>query len=458
MEKRRINPWFKPMALGFLALLAVSVEARSETLAEALAAAYLGNPTLLGARASLRATDEQVPRALSGWRPTVRVTAEVGKADVETETAFFSSEEVRTPASVALTFTQPLFRGGLTTAQTKRAENLVLADRAQLVDTEQTVLFQVAGAYMDVLRDQEVLNLAINNEQRLRRQLQAARDRFEVGEVTRTDVAQAEARVSNSVAERVRGKSDLVTSRAAYLNATGSLPENLTAPQPLGGVPDSELAAREIATLENPAILRALYIERAARADINVAMAALLPTIDLNGELSRNEDTSSRGSLTTRSQITAGMTVPLYQSGSEHSDVRAARELASQRRIEIEQNRRAVLENVTRSWENLLTARAQITAFRDAVRAADIALDGVEQEAAVGSRTTLDVLDAEQELFDVRVDLVRAERDNVVASYSLQAAIGRLSVSKLGLDVAVYDETLHYNAVRDKFWGFGEVE
>ena len=144
--------------------------------------------------------------------------------------------------------------------------------------------------------------------------------------------------------------------------------------------------------------------------------------------------------------------------GTALPDVRAARELASQRRVEIELSRRNVLENVTRSWESLLTAVAQITAFKDAVRAAGIALDGVEQEAVVGSRTILDVLDAEQELFDVRVDLVRAERDNVVASYFLQAAIGRLSVSNLGLDVPIYDETLHYKAVRDKFWGFGKVE
>ena len=453
-----MTPWFKGMSVGLLALVVLAAEAGSETLDQALAAAYLNNPILLGERVSLRSTDEQVPRALSGWRPTVRVTADIGKADVDSESAVSSSNEVRTPASVALKLTQPLFRGGLTVAQTRNAENLVLADRARLVETEQSVLLSVVGAYMDVLRDLEVLDLAVNNEQRLRRQLQATRDRFEVGEVTRTDVAQAEARVSNSIAERVRSKSDLVVSRAAYLNTTGSLPENLTPPPPLTGQPESELASREIATKHSPVILRALYIERAARADIDIRMAALLPTIELSGEFSRNEDSSSRGSLTTRREITASMTIPLYQSGAEHSDVRAARELASQRRIEIEQSRRAVLENVTRTWEDLLTARAQIAAFRDAVRAAEIALDGVEQEAAVGSRTTLDVLDAEQELFDVRVDLVGAERDHVVASYSLQAAIGRLSVRNLGLDVPVYDEKRHYNEVRDKVWGFGKAE
>ncbi|MFP6728793.1 MAG: TolC family outer membrane protein [Alphaproteobacteria bacterium] len=457
-----MNRWLNRMLSGMLAVplavLVVAVEVRAETLNEAFIAAYQNNPTLLVARAALRATDEQVPRALSGWRPTVIVISEFGKAEVETETAFFSSDEVRTPASVALSIIQPVFSGGLTVAETRRAEYTVLADRAQLRETEQTVLLRVAAAYLDVVREQQVLNLAINNEERLKRQLQAARDRFEVGEVTRTDVAQAEARVSNAAAERVSSKSNLNSSRAAYLSATGFLPVDLTTPLALTGLPGSELGSREIATKENPIIWRALYVERAARANIDARMAVLLPTVDLNGEISRNEDTSSRGSLTTRSQITATVTIPLYQSGSEHSDVRAARELASQRRIEIELNRRSVLENVTRSWESRLTAGAQIIAFKDAVRAAEIALDGVEQEAVVGSRTILDVLDAEQELFDVRVDLVRAERDYVVAGYFLKAAIGRLSVSKLGLDVPIYDEIRHYNLVRDKFWGFGDVE
>ncbi|MDK1020670.1 MAG: TolC family outer membrane protein [Candidatus Hydrogenedentes bacterium] len=456
-----MNSWVNRMSLGILALLitgVMGVGARGETLNEALVSAYLNNPTLLVERASLRSTDERVPRALSGWRPTVWVTTEIGKADVETESTAFSAGENRTPSTLSLTIIQPLFRGGRTVAETRRAKNLVMADRARLVETEQNVLLQVASAYMNVLRDQQVLELAINNEQRLRRQLQAAQDRFEVGEVTRTDVAQAEARVSNAIAEQVRGKSDLIVARAAYLNVTGSLPENLTPPPPLNDLPESELASREIATKESPVILRALYIERAARADIDARMAVLLPTVELNGEISRKEDTSSRGSLITRTQIIASMTIPLYQSGAEHSDVRAAREVASQRRIEIEQNRRAVLENVTQSWESLLTARAQIVAFRDAVRAAGIALDGVEQEAVVGSRTILDVLDAEQELFNVRIDLVRAERDNVVASYSLKAAIGRLSVVALGLDVPIYDETRYYKAVRDKAWGFWKVE
>ena len=444
-----------------IAVLLVAVSARGaagETLAEAMAAAYLGNPTLVGARAALRSTDEQVPEALAGWRPTVTVTGELGKADVETQTAFFSSDEVRTPALARLDITQPLYRGGRTVAATSRAENLVRADRARLVEVEQSVLLLVTTAYMDVMRDQAVLKLAINNEQRLRRQLEAARDRFEVGEVTRTDVAQAEARVSNAVAERVGSESDLVAARASYLNVVGSLPGQLSSPPAFPNLPKTELMAREIAVQESPTIQRAVHIERAARDDIALRFGVLLPTLVLTAEFSRSEDGSSRNSLTKRSEILARLTVPLYQAGAEHARVRAAREVASQRRIEIEETRRAVLENVTLWWENLVTARAQIKAFRDGVRAAEIALDGVEQEAAVGSRTTLDVLDAEQELFGIRIDLVRAEHDDVVASYALEAAVGRLSAKNLGLPAQIYDPTRHYDEVRDKFWGIGGTD
>ena len=445
-------------SFGIVCLLAVATVAggaAAESLVEAMAAAYRNNPTLLGQRAALRASDEQVPEALSGWRPTVTVTGDIGKADVETTTAFFSSEEKRTPRSLTLNLSQPLFRGGRTMAEVRQAENLVLADRARLAEVEQDVLLDVAAAYMDVLRDQAVLDLAVRNEQRLRRQLEAAQDRFDVGEVTRTDVAQAQARVSTAVADRVRAHGDLVNARASYLNVVGRLPGALSTPPALAGLPGSETRSREIAVAEHPTIRRAISNERAARDEVAIVFGELLPSLNLDGELRRAEDTASRGSVTERAQITARLSVPLYQTGAVTARLRAAREVASQRRIEIERNRRAVLENLSQAWESLQTARAQIAAFGDAVRAAEIALDGVTQEAAVGSRTTLDVLDAEQELFDAKVDLVRAERDEVVASFALQGAIGRLTAARLGLPVRIYDERRHYDAVRNKLWGIG---
>ncbi|MCH7888579.1 MAG: TolC family protein [Proteobacteria bacterium] len=389
--------------VGLLCLVAAATLAAAgagaETLGEALALAYRNNPTLLAQRAALRATDEQVPQALAGWRPTVTATGELGKKLVDSKSGFFTSEETRTPESYALTLSQPIYRGGRTVAATRQAKNLVLADRARLAEVEQDVLLQAATAYMDVWRDRAIVDLALSNERRLERTVQAARDRFEVGVVTLTDVAQAEARLSSGIAERIRAQGDLAGVRAAF--------------------------------------------------------GVLLPEVSLDAELRRAEDQSSKGSLSESASISARLTIPLYQAGGEYSRVRAARAVAAQRRLEIERSRRSVIENVTRTWETLQTTRAQITALGDAVDAAEIAFEGVEQEAAVGTRTTLDVLDAEQELFDAKVDLVLAQRDEVVASYALAAAIGRLSARTLGLRVDIYDELRHYEAVRGKLWGLG---
>ncbi len=439
--------------LGLLSLIAsvtaVAAGAAGETLEQAMVAAYANNPTLLAQRAALRATDEGVVQALSGWRPTLTASGEIGKQDITTESSFNTSDDVRTPRTYALTLSQPIYRGWRTVSETAQAENLVRADRARLAEVEQDVLLQAATAYMNVLRDQAVLEIAINNEQRLRRQREAAQDRFDVGEVTRTDVAQAEARVSNAIADRVRARSDLANARASYLNVVGVLPGTLSPPPAVAGLPEAERAAQEIAVEENPAILRAVYTERAARQEVRGALGELLPEVNLDADLRRAEDQSSRGSLTESASLTARITIPLYQAGSAYSVVREARQVAAQRRLEIDQSRRAVFEEVTQSWQDLVAARAQIVAFGDAVRAAEIALEGVEQEAAVGARTTLDVLDAEQEMFDAKVDLVRAQRDAIVAGFTLRAAVGSLTAKALGLPAEIYDPSDHYRNVRN---------
>ena len=456
---RRLG-WRVPGALFVCVVAGATVGgARAETLAESLAAAYVNNPTLLAQRASLRATDEEVPRALSGWRPTVFVDADVGAENIESESnSGFDADTTLYPKRLSLSVVQPLYRGGRTVTSVKRAENLVLADRARLVEVEQEVLLQSVIAYMDVLRDQAVLELAIKNEQRLRRQLEAARDRFEVGEVTRTDVAQAEARVSDAVAQRVVARADLVIARAAYLNVIGTLPGTLTPPPPAAGLPASELDSRNVAAAEHPTIRRSIYAERAAQIDVRIAVGGLLPELSLRGSYATTDDASTFTNSQDTATIRAELAVPLYQSGAEYAEIRARREIAAQRRNEVEESRRSVLENVTQSWEELVAARARIAAFGDAVRANGIALEGVEQEAAVGTRTTLDVLDAEQELFDSQTQLVRARRDEVVASYGLTAAIGWLTARQIGLPVETYPERKHYDAVRNKPWGFGGAE
>ncbi len=438
---------------GCLLLVLPAPEATAQTMEQALVAAYQGNPTLLAQRAALRATDEGVSQAVSGWRPVLSASASIGKNSVDSSSGFFTSDETRTPETYSLTLTQPVYRGGRTVASTAQAEHLVLADRARLAEIEQQVFLDAVTAYMDVMRGRAVLDLALNNEARLERQLEAARDRFEVGEVTRTDVAQAESRLSNAAADRISVQGNLIVARAAFQNVIGAMPVRLAPPPLVGGLPAAEADARNIAIAEHPSIRRAAEAERAAQEEVDVVTGGLLPEVNVDAELSRADDQASRGSVNEQAKILARVTVPLYQSGSVYSRVREARERVSQRRVEVEESRRAVLENVTQWWEALRTSRARIVAFSESVRAAEIALEGVEQEAEVGSRTTLDVLDAEQELFDVKVDLVRARRDEVVAVFGLRAAIGRLTAQSLGLPVQIYDPSLHYDAVRNQLWG-----
>ncbi len=438
---------------GCLLLVLPAPEATAQTMEQALVAAYQGNPTLLAQRAALRATDEGVSQAVSGWRPVLSASASIGKNSVDSSSGFFTSDETRTPETYSLTLTQPVYRGGRTVASTAQAEHLVLADRARLAEIEQQVFLDAVTAYMDVMRGRAVLDLALNNEARLERQLEAARDRFEVGEVTRTDVAQAESRLSNAAADRISVQGNLIVARAAFQNVIGAMPVRLAPPPLVGGLPAAEADARNIAIAEHPSIRRAAEAERAAQEEVDVVTGGLLPEVNVDAELSRADDQASRGSVNEQAKILARVTVPLYQSGSVYSKVREARERVSQRRVEVEESRRAVLENVTQWWEALRTSRARIVAFSESVRAAEIALEGVEQEAEVGSRTTLDVLDAEQELFDVKVDLVRARRDEVVAVFGLRAAIGRLTAQSLGLPVQIYDPSLHYDAVRNQLWG-----
>ena len=338
-------------------------------------------------------------------------------------------------------------------AETESAESRVDAGRARLREVEQTVMLGAVTAYMDVLRHRSELELNRSNERVMRRQLEAARDRHEVGEVTRTDVAQAEARLAQAIADRVAAEGNLISSRGVYRQVIGTLPGALSWPAFPGGVPGSEQDALMIASEANPAIGAAAASARAARADIDAVFSAWLPRLSVRGSYGGRSDQTSADEEITTASLTAILTVPLYQTGAEQARVRQAKQIAAQRRLEIDQARRAVIEEVTRAWEALATARARIAAFESRVRASAIALEGVEHEALVGLRTTLDVLNAEQELFEARVNLVRARRDEIVSAYRVKSTIGELTASRLGLPVELYDVEDYDGDVRDTWFG-----
>jgi TolC family type I secretion outer membrane protein len=432
------------------AIAAGAGQALAESLVEAMVSAYTGNPTLRGERARQRGTDELVPQALSGWRPTVISDGSVSKqwSDSSAEP---SSEN--TSKSVAIGLSQPIFRGFKTINGTKSAEANVEAGKQGLLGIEQDILFQAIQAYMNVIRDRQVVGLRQKNVDVLKKQLGAADERFKVGEITRTDVAQARAGVSEAQSNLAFAKSNLAASVANYINVVGHKPGNLKYPK-LARLPKTLDEAQAIAEEVNPNILAAAYTEEASNFDIEVERGDLLPSASLDATASFNHNTT--GVSSSESAIIEGvLTIPLYEAGRVYSSVRQAKQVASQRRLEVIQAGRAVRESVSISWNDLIAAREIIRSAKAQVSAADLALDGVRQEYLVGSRTTLDVLDSETEVVTARIVLVSAERDQIVKAYQILASIGRLTARDLRLPVEYYDADENYLNVRGKWIGTG---
>ncbi|PJK31193.1 TolC family outer membrane protein [Minwuia thermotolerans] len=452
-RNRPVNRALLGAVSGAALLTALAGPAAAETLREALIAAYATNPTLAAERANLRAVDENVNQALSGWRPTVVATADGGLQFNDQEIRGIASSDTTAPLNATLNLTQPVYDGGTTPAEVDSAEALVLAGRANLSSTEQDILLDAVTVYMDVLLNQAIVQLNLNNEERLERQLEAAQDRFSVGEITRTDVAQAQAALSRAAADRAQAEGNLIAARAAYERVVGNMPDQLQPPPPLPDVPPSEKLALEIAYAENPDLLVAVNTADSAEHDIRATYGQLLPQVDVEALATHSRNGTQAGDDNTTLRLRGVLTVPIYQAGAVHSGVRQQKNVHSQRMLEVQETRRLVGEGVTQAWEALETARARIVAGRAEVRANEIALEGVIQEAQVGSRTTLDVLDAEQDLLDSQVALVQAERDEYVGAYQLLDAVGRLSVAVLGLAVEAYDPDVHYRQVRDQWWG-----
>ena len=439
--------------------------ARADTLESALMQAYVNNPSLNAQRASVRVTDENVPQALAGYRPRISVTATGGEQQIRTETKSVASNGATTyntlsgynaPFSAGITATQTLFNGFQTANRTRQAESQVLAARAVLRNSEQSVMLDAATAYMNLLRDTAILDLQRRNVEVLQEQLRQTRDRFNVGEVTRTDVAQSESRLASGRSQVLTAESNYKTSAAFYRRVIGANPGKLAAGTPVDRFSPATLPASiSIGTATNPSVISAEYNVDVAQHQVKVAEGALYPTLSVQGSFQKN--LGAVGNLSTiesyNASILGTLSVPIYQGGSEYALVRQAKETLGQRRLDLDNARDTARQNVVQSWGQLEAAKANIDATEAQVQASEIALNGVREEARVGQRTTLDVLNAQQELVNARVSLVTAQRDRVVASYTLLASVGRLSPQVLGLRVPVYDARVHYEQVRDSWVG-----
>lgn len=451
--------------LAIATVLGGAGAASAETLKEALEAAYASNPTLQAQRAAVRAIDNTVPGAKAAFLPSVNGTASYGKGDIKEPdtTAPIGPDEVTKfdSTSYGAEAQLSIFNGLRDLNAVKQAKAEVMVARAQLQDTEQQVLLQGIAAYMDVVRDQSVVELNKNQVQVLERQLEASRDRFRVGEITRTDVAQSEARLEGAKSQLLAAEAQLAASRGAYQRVIGRAPAGLETPGGMPVLPASLEVAIETAMADAPVVIAARYSEQAARHGVNITKGGLLPRLGAQASWEKTEGSSAIGgglvtedSERTNRSFGFQLTVPLYQGGGEWADIRRAKEVRSQRMVQIVEAERSAQETALVTWDRLRAARGQIASTEAQVRANEIALEGVRQEAAVGSRTTLDVLNAEQELLDARANLIRAQRDEFVAAYNLLAAVGTLNSATLGLEVDAYDPEEHYDDVKNQMIGW----
>jgi outer membrane protein len=437
--------------------------ALADTIEAALVRAYQNNPQLNAQRASVRATDENVPQALSGYRPKVTVTASGGYQYTDTNTTSGGSPTaiVRTeihgtdpPRSAGLTVSQTLFNGQQTANKTRAAESQVSGAREGLRVLDQTVLLSAATIYMDYLRDAAIVEVQKSNVRVLEQTLKQTRDRFNVGEVTRTDVAQSEAQLAAGKTQLLTAEANLVTTRANFRRIIGNEPVALAPGSPVDRfLPATLPSAIELSLIENPNVTAAMYGIDVNYLQVKVNEGALLPTVSLQASVQQSYEQSMTIYRAFGASAIAQISAPLYQGGAEYALIRQSKETLAQQRLNLDQMRDQTRANTVTAWGQLVAGKAQVQSAQAQVTASEVALNGVREEAKAGQRTTLDVLNAQQALVNARVALVTAQHDRVVASYAVLNAVGRLSPQVLNLATSTYDPSVHYQQVRDSWFG-----
>ena len=435
---------------SLLFLCAAFERASADTIESALAKAYMNNPDFNAQRAALRATDEGVQRARAGLLPSVSASSSLGRQS----STYNSSNEVLSPRTLGVSVTQSLYNGARVTNQIDQSEKSVLAAREQLRSVEQKVLFGASSGYMAVVRDTAVLKVRQANINVLKEQLRQTEDRFNVGEVTRTDVAQVSAQLAAAEAERSAAQASLASSVASYQQIIGSMPDALADAVPLVNmVPTSLDQALLIGQADHPDIRAARFSVDIAAAGVKIAQGELMPSLSLKGSLTHANDYKSADDEYNDASIVASLTIPLYEGGDVHARVRQLKETLGQRRLEADSALRAVIAEISSAWSHYITSQARIKAAETQIEAATVALNGTREEAKVGQRTTLDVLIADQTLLGAQVNLVTAQTDRVVASYRVLSSVGKLSANSLGLKVKGYDAKVHYDKVKGRLYG-----
>ena len=446
------------------AAIAVPAAANPDTLQEALVSTYQNNPTLLGARAQQRAVDEGVPIARADGLPSLNATAQYVEF-LKQSSNNFTAPARQVGANIDLGV--PIYSGGAVKNGVRAAKTRVEAGQADLRGTEASIFSQAVGAYMDVIRDQAIVGLSSGNVRVLEVNLKAASDRFEIGDLTRTDVAQSNSRLALARGDYRTAQANLIASRERYIQIVGKPPVDLQPPPPLPGFPASVEEAEDVALADNPDLLAAKERSKAAGYDIDVAGAGRLPRLSVfSGTAYSNFLNTLGGSggggfafAQTQTTAQAGVraTIPIFQGGRPAAQQRRAQATAAatyENEVAVE---RDVIAQVRSAWSSYQAATSIIATNQTAVDASSLSLEGVRAENTVGNRTILDILDAEQELLRAQVQLVTARRNAYVAGFSLLAAMGRAEADKLGLEAGpLYDPEVNYRRVKGKIWDWAK--
>ena len=440
---------------------AMPAAAHAQSLETALATVYETNPVLQAERAKLRATDEKLPQALSNWRPTVVVSATQGASSYGAASGAPVTPQPdnnfwlgTAPQSYGLTVTQPVYRGGRTDAETSQASNLIRAERAQLVATEQDVFVAAVDAYMNVVLAKSVLDLNKKHQSLLQSELEAARGRLSAGELTQTDVDQAEAAYAGAIAEREAAEDAVKVADAAFFHDVGFQPGGLTPPDEAPLLPATRVEAVYLAEHNNPAVIAASFAVGAGKDNIRLIRGELLPTLTLNARLAQERTPSDNNAQTDTKEVYAELSVPLYDGGKVYSESREAQQTVSQLENVLDEAQRNAVLVASSAFDDKEAQRAALQARQQEIHADQMSLDGVVGEQAVGARTELDVLNAQQTLFQAQLASAQAQHDEIISEFLLEAAVGQMTAANLGIRVAPYDPDENLDLVRHKWWGF----
>ncbi|MDJ0613722.1 MAG: TolC family outer membrane protein [Rhizobiaceae bacterium] len=442
-------------AVAIVGMVGLSSIARAETINGALASAYNNNPTLNAQRAATRVADESIAIAKSGYRPTITANANIGLTQTTAVGLGLPGTATNlVPRGFGVVINQALWDSYLTRNNVESARAAVRASQESLRNAEQNILFNGASAYLDVLRDRSLLSFQRKNLEFLQEQVRSEQARFEVGEATRTDVAQARASRAAAQAQVSLAAANLKSSEAIYQQIIGKKPGKLSSVKGVTSlVPKSVNAGISIAYAEHPAIKTTEHIVDQALFNVKAAESGLLPRVDLQANANRSFDTGAQTDRVDTTSITATLTVPIYQAGQQSATVRQSKEQLGQNRIQVDEAVDNVRAAVVSAFSQYQGARAAIEANRAQLNAAQLALEGAVEERKVGQRTTLDVLDTQTQVINAQIALTNSTRDVKVAGYAILSAIGRLNPKTLNLRVTYYDPNDHKNAVEDKWFG-----